>query len=38
MPGMFENMRMRLTAAPEVSDQSSQRASEKSKKCLRETN
>lgn len=34
MAGMFENIRMRLTTAPEVSEQSTQRASEKSKQML----
>lgn len=34
MAGMFENIRMRLTTAPEVSEQSTQKASEKSKMML----
>lgn len=34
MAGMFDNIRMRLATAPEVSEQSTQRASEKSKQML----
>lgn len=34
MAGMFENIRMRLATAPEVSEQSEQRASEKTKQML----